>query len=264
MKMKMTFNIDAAPSFARRELAGVAACAYAADAFPDLGFHDDEARRLARVLDVERAGFTEQELRPLATRARLVDDVVRDFFRRHPDGLAIGLFSGPCTRFSRVDNGQLHWIEIDVPRVIAWKLRRAPRTPRYALAAASPGCDHWIDQLSEAHGWPTLILGLGLFSQLGPERISAFLTQASLRLATGVELLLDATPCLRLRPSTARGVRHVELHREGGGVETFPWLRVLDEDDYPEPLGARVRTTNGLARFLRKSQFPILRHLRRV
>ncbi|WP_438020228.1 methyltransferase [Sorangium sp. So ce315] len=264
MKMKMTFNIDAAPSFARRELADVAACAYASDAFPDLGFHDEEARHLARVLDVERAGFTEQELRPLATRTRLVDDVVHDFFRRHPDGLAIGLFSGPCTRFSRVDNGLLHWIDIDVPRVVAWKLQRAPRTPRYALAAASPGCDHWIDQLSDAHGWPTLILGLGLFSQLGPERISAFLTQASLRLASGVELLLDATPCLRLRPAAARGARHVELHRGGAGVETFPWLRVLGDDDYPEPLGARVRAANGLARFLRRSQLPILRHLRRV
>ncbi|XYH95395.1 hypothetical protein ACMHYB_47580 [Sorangium sp. So ce1128] len=56
----------------------------------------------------------------------------------------------------------------------------------------------------------------------------------------------------------------MELHRDGGGVETFPWLRVLGEDDYPAPLGARVRATNGLARFLRKSHFPILRHLRRV
>ena len=95
MKMKMTFNFDQAPSFARRELAGVAACAYASDAFPDLGFHDEEARHLARLLEVERAGFTEQELRPLAARARLVDDVAHDFFRRHPDGLAIGLFTGP-------------------------------------------------------------------------------------------------------------------------------------------------------------------------
>ncbi|WP_437562750.1 class I SAM-dependent methyltransferase [Sorangium sp. So ce542] len=262
--MKMIFNIDQAPSFARRELAGVAACAYASDAFPDLGFRDEEARHLARLLEVERAGFTEQELRPLAARARLVDDVVRDFFRRHPDGLAIGLFTGPCTRFSRIDNGLLHWIDIDVPRVVAWKRPRAPRTPRYALAAASPGCDHWIDQLSEARGWPTLILGLGLFSQLGPERISAFLTQASLRLERDVELLLDATPCLRLRPATARGARHVELHRDDGSVETFPWLRVLHDADYPDPLGARVRATNGLARFLRKSRFPILRHLRRV
>jgi O-methyltransferase involved in polyketide biosynthesis len=263
MKMKMTFVIDVAPPFARRELAGVAACAYASDAFPDLGLHDDEARQLARVLDVDRAGFTEHELRPLATRTRVVDDVVRDFFRRHPGGLAIGLFSGPCTRFSRVDNGLLRWIDLDVPRVIAWKLRRAPGTPRYALDSASPGCDHWIDRLSETRDGPALILGLGLFSQLGPERIGAFLTQVSIRLAKGVELLLDATRCLDLRPAASRGTRHLELHRGGGVVETFPWLRVLDEGDYPDPLGARVRATNGLARFLRRTQFPILRHLRR-
>lgn len=264
MKMKMTFVIDVAPPFARRELAGVAACAYASDAFPDLGLHDDEARQLARALDVDRAGFTEQELRPLAARTRLVDDVVRDFFRRHPRGLAIGLFSGPCTRFSRVDNGLLRWIDLDVPRVVAWKLRRAPRTPRYALATASTCCDHWIDQLSETRDGPALILGLGLFSQLGAERIAAFLTEASLRLPKGVELLLDASRCLELRPATARGTRHLELHRACGVVETFPWLRVLDERDYPEPLGARIRATNGLARFLRRAQFPILRHLRRV
>ena len=36
------------------------------------------------------------------------------------------------------------------------------------------------------------------------------------------------------------------------------------ETYYPEPLNARVRATNGLARVLRRSQLPILRHLRRV
>ena len=46
--MKMTFNIETAPSFARRELAGVAACAYASDALPDLGFHDGEALDMSR------------------------------------------------------------------------------------------------------------------------------------------------------------------------------------------------------------------------
>ncbi|AUX33102.1 uncharacterized protein SOCE836_052550 [Sorangium cellulosum] len=35
----------------------------------------------------------------------------RHFFRRYPDGLAIGLFSGPWIRSSRADNGLVRWIE---------------------------------------------------------------------------------------------------------------------------------------------------------
>ena len=125
MKMKMTFNIEAAPSFARRELAGVAACAYAADAFPDLGFHDEEARRLARVLDVERAGFTEQELRPLATRARLVDDVVRRAGEWVP---------GSGTVVSLLPNGATKVIFF-VPEA-----RRASLHPGDSVAVSCTGC----------------------------------------------------------------------------------------------------------------------------
>ncbi|WP_044243866.1 class I SAM-dependent methyltransferase [Chondromyces apiculatus] len=258
----MSFNINKPPPFRRPELADVAARAYADDAFPDLELHDQGARALAQVLHVERAGFSELELRSLAARTRLVDDVVRDFFQRHPEGLAIGLFSGPCTRFSRVDNGLLHWVDLDVPYVAEWKSRHAPQTSRYTLAAGCCACHHWLDRLAEAPDWPTLLIGVGRFSQLGAEPLSNFLTHATLRLGAGVEVLLDASPALDLRPHKQGPGYRVQIHREDGAVESFPWLKVLAEDGYPEPLGSRVRAENRAARTTSSGSTPLLCHLR--
>ncbi|AKT39633.1 class I SAM-dependent methyltransferase [Chondromyces crocatus] len=258
----MSFNFNKPPPFRRPELADVAARAFADDVFPDLELHDSGARALARALHVDRTGFPEGELRSLASRTRLVDDVVRDFFRRYPEGLAIGLFSGPCTRFSRVDNGLLHWVDLDVPYVAEWKTWHAPQTPRYTIASGCCACHHWLDRLAEAPDCPTLLIGVGRFSMLGSEPISTFLTHVTLRLGAGVEILLDATPMLRLQASVRGRGQRLELHREDGATETYPWLQVLSESEHPEPLASRIQSTNRSARLARSDAQPVLCHIR--
>ncbi|MDB5101470.1 MAG: tcmP, partial [Cyanobacteria bacterium RYN_339] len=58
----------------------------------------------------------------VAIRTEILDDATRAFLAKHPDGLIINIAAGLDTRFYRLDNGQLHWVDVDLPNSMA--LRR--------------------------------------------------------------------------------------------------------------------------------------------
>jgi O-methyltransferase involved in polyketide biosynthesis len=50
-------------------------------------------------------------------RAREYDRIVQNFIEAHPNAVIVNLGAGLCTRFSRIDNGKIHWYEVDFPEV---------------------------------------------------------------------------------------------------------------------------------------------------
>ena len=56
----------------------------------------------------------------------------------HPEGLVVNLGAGLDTRFYRLDNGTIAWIDIDLPEVVAFRQKlQDPANPRRLLLAAS-------------------------------------------------------------------------------------------------------------------------------
>jgi O-methyltransferase involved in polyketide biosynthesis len=55
-------------------------------------------------------------------RGALFDVWVREFLQRHPDGTVVEIGAGLNTRFERLDNGRVHWFDLDLPDMI--ELRR--------------------------------------------------------------------------------------------------------------------------------------------
>ena len=53
----------------------------------------------------------------IATRTEVIDELVKEFIARHPRTTVINLGAGLCTRFERLDNGSIDWINIDLPQV---------------------------------------------------------------------------------------------------------------------------------------------------
>ena len=59
-------------------------------------------------------------------RCALFDVWVREFLQRHPDGTVVEIGAGLNTRFERLDNGRVHWFDLDRDHVKrSW--RRASR-----------------------------------------------------------------------------------------------------------------------------------------
>ena len=51
-------------------------------------------------------------------RTAIIDFWVRSFLAAHPAGTVVEIGTGLNTRFERVDNGQVHWFDLDLPDTI--------------------------------------------------------------------------------------------------------------------------------------------------
>lgn len=96
----------------------------------------------------------------IALRAKKYDDVAREFISRHPDGTVLNVGGGFDNRFSRIDNGRMRFIEIDLPDVLDIKAGLVDANHRYIMCAQSVFDYTWIEQLPPE---PVLLLAEGVF-----------------------------------------------------------------------------------------------------
>jgi O-methyltransferase involved in polyketide biosynthesis len=141
--------------------------------FPNQGFADPAAEAIAACLAYDLTPFEADwdMLRGLVERSLVLDQLLRDFLTHHPAAQVLSLGSGLSTQFERLDNGRLHWVDVDLPEVV--ELRRAlfPPHPRRCLVSASVTEAGWISILGDLRG-PTFAVAEGLLMYL--ERAQVF------------------------------------------------------------------------------------------
>jgi O-methyltransferase involved in polyketide biosynthesis len=98
-------------------------------------------------------------------RSATFDLWVKKFLAENPGGSVIELGSGLNTRFERVDNGTVHWIDLDLPDTIALRRRFFADTDRRRMVAASLTDDSWRDTVRELPG-PYFFLADGVLPYL--------------------------------------------------------------------------------------------------
>ena len=73
----------------------------------------------------------------ILARAKIMDEEIRKFIKKNPDGVIVSLGSGLDTRFDRVDNGKIRWYDIDFPEVIALRKQLIGEHPRVTSVSKS-------------------------------------------------------------------------------------------------------------------------------
>jgi O-methyltransferase involved in polyketide biosynthesis len=100
----------------------------------------------------------------IETRTQILDREVGAFVDAHPEGLVVNLGGGLDTRFYRLDNGTIGWIDLDLPAVIAFRRKlREPVNPRRLMFAASVLDDEWLPQMRRFGRSRLLFVAEGLF-----------------------------------------------------------------------------------------------------
>jgi methyltransferase (TIGR00027 family) len=137
------------------------------------GFKDEIAERFHDAIAYDWAKFdaASSQNRITAWRAAtfdirraIFDEQVRNFLEKAPDGLVVNLGAGLDTRFHRLDNGRVEWIELDLPDVIAFRQKlHEPESGRHRMIAASVlDCD-WIVEVKRYARSRVLFVAEGLF-----------------------------------------------------------------------------------------------------
>jgi len=122
-------------------------------------------------------------------RCAFFDVLAADFIRRHPDGTVVEIGCGLSTRFDRLDNGRIHWFDLDLPDVIALRRRFFTDSERCTMLAASVVDPGWIPAVLRSPG-PYFLMAETVLVYLEEQRVKTALAQIA-RGIPGAHIALD-------------------------------------------------------------------------
>lgn len=125
-------------------------------------------------------------------RTAIVDTWVRAFLAEHPAGTVVEIGTGLNTRFERVDNGTVHWIDLDLPDTIELRRRFFTDTERRRMIAASVLDEDWLRTVEESPG-PYFFVAEGVLVYLPEEEAAQALTRIA-RGFPGALVAVDTYP----------------------------------------------------------------------
>ncbi len=217
---------------------------------PDALMKDMKAVEIVRQLDQSSLqstlALTEDTGRVvMILKSREFDRFAQDFMQRNPTAVIVHLGCGLDTRFERVDDGRVNWVDVDLPEVI--ELRRlliGGESDRRRYLACSVLDKDWLDALCIDPRDPVLFLAEGLFEYFDEAQVKGVVLAMKTHFQAA-QLVFDAyNPFLRfshnLRVGRTRvgtplhwALRHArDLEHWGDGI------RLLDERypfQNPEP-----------------------------
>jgi O-methyltransferase involved in polyketide biosynthesis len=158
---------------------------------------DERAVELVQKLKYDESMFNPAQVREdvqvsILLRNRQFDLITSAYLARYPNAIVVHLGCGLDTRFERLDNSQLEWYDLDLPKVTALRHELLDvETERYHLLACSVIDPAWIDMVSIHLPRPFLFLAEGLFMFFEEDQIKSLVLALNGRFP-GSELVFDA------------------------------------------------------------------------
>ena len=124
-----------------------------------------------------------------ALRSAMFDEWVKDFLRRHPEGTVVEIGAGLNTRFERLDNGAVHWFDLDLPDVVELRRRFFIDSERRVTLAGSILDPGWMAAVRRSPG-PYCFVAEAVFIYLTEEEVRGALAQIASNFP-GVSIAFD-------------------------------------------------------------------------
>lgn len=169
-------------------------------------------------------------------RTAIFDTWVRAFLAEHPAGTVVEIGSGLNTRFERVDNGRVHWIDLDLPDTIELRRRFFDDTDRRRMVAASFLDESWLPAVEQSPG-PYFFVADGVLVYLPEDQVSATLAHI-VRRFPGALIAFDTYPVRTFERQSRMAARR--------GIARWAWA--CDDPRSLERLGLRPLESTGISR----------------
>ena len=98
----------------------------------------------------------------IAVRTEIFDEATSRFLAEHPRATVVNLGAGLDGRFWRLDNGQVTWLDLDLPEVVQLRRKFYAESDRNRFIARSILDFTWIDEVELRAGQPLLIIVEGV------------------------------------------------------------------------------------------------------
>jgi O-methyltransferase involved in polyketide biosynthesis len=182
---------------------------------PDGVLVDPDCMRIHAGIDYDYARQFGPAGGSLAARAAEIDRALREWLVVHPTGCVVSLGEGLETQASRVDNGRMRWLSVDLPASIRLREHFLPPTERFRTIAVSALDPAWMDAVDPADD--IFIVAQGLLMYLPPDAVVHLLRGIADRFA-GAHMVFDVVPRWFSR-LTLRGLHQTPHYR----LPPMPW-----------------------------------------
>ena len=191
--------------------------------FPAKAVHDVYAAQALRSLDTDVSLFLDDRISVygVLSRTRIFCDLARHFFSRFPNALGVNLGCGLSHYFQWLDQHTNHWLDADLPQVMALRKQLLPaggkRLRHAEVDISQPGWWARLKLPRQRDGVPVLLICEGVLMYLEPAQVQSVLREFGENAPAGSELLCDtlcwmAVGCAALHPS----VRHTQAQFRWG------------------------------------------------
>jgi O-methyltransferase involved in polyketide biosynthesis len=157
----------------------------------DAVLHDPDSVRIHDAIDYDFDAHFGDPCGSLAVRAAAIDDVLRHWLERYPDGCIVSLGEGLETQAGRVDNGRMRWCSVDLPAAITLRERFLAPNARFQHVAASVVDPGWMDSVDASSG--LCIVAQGLLMYLEPACVSGLFARIAHRFPSA-DMVFDTVP----------------------------------------------------------------------
>jgi len=209
---------------------------------------------------------------PHAIRARVSDDLIRDYIKQASNPVVVALGEGLETQFWRIGSDDVEWFSVDVAEAVAVRRQCLPSSDQIQMVEASVLDLSWMDKIP-AHTAP-FISAAGLLMYFKVEDVRSLLCAIAQRFA-GAHVFFDTIP-QAFSKKTLKGFKvtpHYTAPPMPWGVnwqdlpefvEAIEGLNVVQIQTYAEPFPKRMPIANLLSNIpaLKTALAPCLVHLR--
>ena len=146
----------------------------------DHKIYDEKAIEIVSLLDYDFSAADKDAAMSTGVIARtiLLDRMVKGYVDGHPGALVINIACGMDTRFYRVDNGSLQWVNIDLPETVNVRKRFLKEEGRVKTIACSAMDEAWAREVGRFEG-DTLVIVEGLTMYLNRADVKKILKIAA-------------------------------------------------------------------------------------
>lgn len=146
---------------------------------PKARIKDEKAVEIIRALNVDPAPYDKfMSHEGVVARTIMLDRQLKGIIKKAPDTVVVNLGAGFDNRFSRVDNGKIHWFDLDLPDAIAVRKKVFPDQERVTMFAASALESDWcaeVQKVLAGRKAKPVFLAEGLFMYFTLDQIKTLL-----------------------------------------------------------------------------------------
>ena len=125
-----------------------------------------------------------------AVRAKQFDNKIRAYIAKHPRASVINLGAGLDTTFYRVDNGSIHWCDLDLPSVIGLRSELLPEPERTTYISNSLFDPAWFTEVENTENG-VFIIAAGVLLYFEESLIRPYFTLLASSFPSG-EIVFDS------------------------------------------------------------------------